>query len=164
MTSSDSPQSEFRDELARMKHEINALCNSVEVLKKELSLCRDSIAEMRKEPSGGLSDELISAEQAVPRALKGLCNNYLEIVSTIDIARQVFLAEDAGTATIWTILDDPPAEDSSHAPLYNEQLKTLSILRDNLPVEFCLLNASELLEGKQTEDIIPSHARLIWER
>ena len=164
MTSSDSPQAEFRDELARMKHEIDALCNSVELLKEELSFCRDTIAEMRKESSEGLSGELTSAEQAKPRALKGLCNNYLEIVSTIDIVRQVFLAEAEDTATIWTIVDAPPPEDSPHASLYNEQLKTLSILRDNLPLEFYLLNESELPEGKQTEGIIPSHAKLIWER
>ncbi len=157
MKSSDSPQFDPRDEITKVRQEIETVRNSVEFLAKELSSCKEMIAGLQQGGYGGPS-----GEQAEARSIDKLCNNYVSIVETVGIARQVFLVEDDNVAALWTIIE-APSEDSLRAS-YDEEVALLKTLEQNMPVDFYVLDTSELSEGETVESIMPSGAKLVWER
>jgi len=150
------PQIEFGDEITEMRREIDTLRYRTESVEQELSSCKQTIDELRKEVYGRPSTKLASVGE--------LCEAYVEIVSGINIVRQVFLCETNNIATIWTIIDATPFEDSLRTPIYDAQVKILSTLKENIPLDFYVLNVSELSEGEELKGIIPSNAKLVWEQ
>lgn len=152
----DIPQTEFLDEITEMRREIDTLRYRTESVKQELSSCKQTIDELCKEVYGRASTKLASVGE--------LCKAYVEIVSGINIVRQVFLSETNNIATIWTIIDATPFEDSLRTPIYDAQVKILSTLKEDIPLDFYVVNVSELSEGEELEGITPSNAKLVWER
>jgi hypothetical protein len=89
------------------------------------------------------------------------CNTYVDLIQDINMVREVRLGETGQVATIWTIIDDPPAEDSPLKPTYDENLHTLEILKYNMPVELHILSVSEVAGEKQTQQ---PDTKLVWQR
>ena len=145
-------QIDLLDETAEMRQEISTL-------KRELSSHKQAIDELRKLVHGGLA-----IKPTTPVTIDELCKNYVEIVSTISIVRQVFLVESKDVLTIWTIIDAPPFEDSLRTPIYKAQLDILSALKENTTLDFYILNVLELSKDENLQGIIPSDAKLVWER
>ena len=159
MKPNDISQSKVHDEIAKMKSEIDTLRNSVELIKQELSMCKDAITELSKKVY-----MRPPVEQAELDPVDRLCKTYVDTVSTMNIARQVFLVKSGDIATIWTIIDAPPLEDPLSKTKYDEQVSTLNILKANLPIDFYILNVLELTGSEQPGGVIPADAKLIWER
>ena len=156
MKQSDSPRIKLSDEVAKMRQEIDALRQAVESMEKELLICKEAI--LHQESRG-----IPFVEETKKDPFEELCNFCLEIVSPVEIVRQIFVAGVREAATFWAIIDTPPSEDS-HRKTYDDQLDTLRILKYNVPFNFEVLDVAELPEKQKTEDAIPPDAKLIWER
>ncbi len=156
MKPNDSPQFELSDEIAKIRLDLGDLRNTTNLILKELSLCREAIAKLHREVSGRPSPK-----ETRVSPIEQLCKTYLDVVSNMKIIHKVFCITAGNTATFWTIVDTPPPEDSPSIPQYNEQLNTLLILKENMPVDFYILDVSELSEEKQQEEPIPTEAELI---
>ena len=155
MKSSNSSQSELHAELAKIRSEIKSLRDSVESVKQELASFIEAHDVLPSVPSTGYA-----TEPAVDRAEKW-CNTYVDLIQDIDMVREVRLGETGQVATIWTIIDDPPAEGSPLKLTYDENLHTLEILKYNMPVDLQILNVSEVTEEKQP---LQAETKLIWQR
>jgi len=140
-----TPPVEFVDEFASMKSEIDTLRNRVKLLEKEVY-------------------EKLPIEQTKLISVNELCKAYIEIVSAFDIVHKVLLVEDEDVATIWTIIDAPQFEDSFRTPIYEAQLKILRSIKEDLLLDFHVLNVSELSEEQNIDDIIPSSYDVLWQR
>ena len=93
-----------------------------------------------------------------------LCEEYVDEVSDIKAVREILVVEEEDVTTIWTIIKATPFEDSIREPIYAAQLQILRSLEQDIPLDFYVLNESELLADEKLTDIIPSHARTIWRR
>ena len=152
----DLPQTEFRDEVTEIRREIDTLRMSMESIKQDLSSCKQTIDKLHIEVYGKPIAELTGVSE--------LCKAYLEIVSNIDIVRQVFLVESKDATIIWTIVAAPPFEDSLRTPIYDAQVKILSSIKEATRLDFYVLNARELSEDVEIDSIIPSNGKLVWKR
>jgi hypothetical protein len=94
----------------------------------------------------------------------GLCKSYIEKISSMDIVNKIMLVEDEDETTCWTIIDAPPFEDSLREPIYEAQLEILRSVDDDIPLDFHVLNISEVPTPEKLEEIIPSDAQIIWQR
>lgn len=148
---------EFRDEVAEMRHEIDILHARVESVRQHLLSYKETVDELCKEVYGRSTTK--TNELAT---IGELCKAYASIVSTINIALQVLLVQTEEVATIWTIIDAPSFNDLLRTPIYDAQVQILGSLRKNIPLDFCVLNVSELPEDEKLESIIPSNAKPIW--
>jgi len=155
----DIPQTEFIDEITEMRREIDILRYRAKSVEQELASCKQTIDEMSKVVYEGLT-----IKQTKLATIADLCKAYVDLVSTINIVRQVLIVTTNHIATIWTIIDAPPFQDSLRTPIYDAQVKILSTLKENIPLDFYVLNVAELSEDEKLEDIIPSNAKLVWER
>ena len=155
----DLTQIEFRDEVTDMKREIDSLRISMATMNRELSSYKQTIDKLCETVYGSLSTQQTKATR-----VDELCKDYVDMVSTIEVVRRILLVEDSGVTTIWTIIDAPPFEDSLRTPIYEAQIKILSTLKENIPLDFYVLNLSEISEDEELESIVPSNAKLVWER
>jgi hypothetical protein len=155
----DLTQIEFRDEVTEMRQEIDTLRNRLEFIEQELSSSKEIIDELRTEVY-----RRPVIKQTELATVGELCKAYVEMVSTINIVRQVLLVEVKNLTTIWTIIDTTPFEDSLRTPIYEAQIKILSTLKEDIPLDFYVLNVSELSENEKTESTVPANAQLLWER
>ena len=153
MNQGDTPRSEIGSELARMWHEIAGLRESVESLRRELAALGQTMGVLPAVPSAGYPVE--SAQER----LEAQCNSYVDLISDIGIIREVLLSQSEQRATIWTIIDNPPAEDSPERPSYDDQRHTLAILEQNMPLDLQIVSVSEMAEAEQ-----PGEMKLMWRR
>ena len=155
MKPSDSAQSEFRSELTKVWREIAGLRESVESLRRELASFIETLGILP-----GISSASYPVEPTLER-IESQCNSYVDLISDIAIVCEVLLTQTEQAATIWTIVDDPPAEDSPDKSAYDDERHTLAILEHNMPLNLKILSVSELsrAEHLQTPDV-----KLIWHR
>lgn len=153
----DLPATEFRDDVTELRQEIDTLRMTVHSLTQELAFSKRRIDELSEKV-----DKIYPPVET--NTVAKLCEAYLKIVSSIDMAKKVLVAETMDVATIWTIIDAPPFEDSLRTPICDAQLRILSMLKEQISLDFNVLNVSELSENQQPDDIIPVNAKLIWER
>lgn len=93
-----------------------------------------------------------------------LCSEYVDKVSNIKVVREILVVEEEEATTIWTIIKSPPFEDSLREPIYAAQSQVLRSLGQDITLDFYVLNESELPSDEKLSEIIPSNARLIWQR
>jgi hypothetical protein len=98
------------------------------------------------------------------RDIDRVCREYVEKISKIEAVREILVVEGEKVTTVWTIIKAPPFEDSVREPIYTAQLQILRSLERYIPIDFYILNESELSSDKNLSDIIPSDARSIWQR
>lgn len=153
------PPAEFRDEVADMKREIDTLRIGMATMNRELSSYKQTIDKLCKTVY-----ESPSKEQTKSTRVDKLCKDYLDMVSSIDVVRQILLVEDKDITTIWTIIDAAPFESSLRTPIYNAQVKIYSEMEDDIALDFHVLNLSEFQEKQELKSIIPPSAKFIWER
>jgi len=153
------PQAEFRDEVADMKREIDTLRIRIVTMNQELISCKQTIDKLCKTVY-----ESPPKEKTRSTRVDKLCKDYVDIISSIDIVRQILLVEDKDITTIWTIIDAVPFDSSLRTPIYDAQGKIFSVLEEDIALDFYVLNLSELPEKQELESIIPPSAKLVWER
>lgn len=153
------PPAEFRDEVADMKREIDTLRIGMATMNRELSSYKQTIDKLCKTVY-----ESPSKEQTKSTRVDKLCKDYVDIVSSIDVVRQILLVEDKDITTIWTIIDAAPFESSLRTPIYDAQVKIFSVLEEDIALDFYVLNISELPEKQELESIIPPSAKLVWKQ
>ena len=157
MNSGKSPKPTLRSEIQAVKQEIDTLRQSVQLLMEEMEYFRHTIEELRR--------EMYTAGPKEPPkrdSVDKLCRAYLDTISTVSIVDKVFVTEFEDTATLWTIVETPPPQDSSEAAQYVEHYNILDILQQNLPVDFHIIQAGDL--AGEAGKAIPPEARLLWER
>jgi hypothetical protein len=93
-----------------------------------------------------------------------ICREYVGKINEIREVREVLLVEEEEVSTVWTIIKASPFEDSVREPIYTAQLQILRSLERDIPIDFRILNESELPSDQELSDIIPSNARSIWRR
>lgn len=93
-----------------------------------------------------------------------LCREYIDKVSAIEVVREILVVKGEKVTTVWTIINTPPFEDSVREPIYTAQLQILRSLEQVIPIDFYILNESELPSDEKLSDVIPSNARSIWRR
>lgn len=108
-----------------------------------------------------LMDKLIPTFEAGLPSVQELCQDYLNIVNTIEIVKKILIAEDEEGFTIWTLIEAEPFDDSQRMPIYQAQINIMRQMEEGIPIDFRILNISEY---KQIEDIIPSSATIFWQR
>ena len=106
-------------------------------------------------------DKLIPSVEAEQPSVEELCQDYLNMVNTIEIVKQILIVEDEEGFTIWTIIEAEPFDDSQRKPIYQAQINIFRQIEEGIPIDFRILNISEC---KQIEDIIPSSAKIYWQR
>ena len=106
-------------------------------------------------------DKLIPSVEAEQPSVEELCQDYLNIVNTLEIVKQILIAEDEEGFTIWTLIEAEPFDDSQRMPIYQAQINIMRQMEEGIPIDFRILNISEY---KQIEDIIPSNAEIYWQR
>lgn len=151
------PQVQVRDEISDIRQGIVTLRNDMEAMKQELSSYKQAINELR-------ITKVDKIDVTKLTSVRDLCKSYVDLIGNIDLVIQVFLVESEDVATIWTIIDAPPFEDSRREPIYEAQVKILSIQKGNKPLDFHILNISELSEDVKIESIIPSTGKPVWKR
>jgi hypothetical protein len=98
------------------------------------------------------------------RDIGKVCREYIDRISANKAVREILVVEGEKVTTIWTIIKAPPFEDSVREPIYAAQLQILGSLEQVIPVDFYVLNKSELPSDEKLSDIIPSNARSVWRR
>ncbi len=130
----------------------------------QMRLAPTDFAVYRKESFGALTSDLRELLSIATTDIDRLCREYVDKVSDISAVREVLVVEEEEVTTIWTIIKAPPFEDSLREPIYTAQLQILRSLGQDIPLDFYVLNESELPADEKLSEIIPSNARCIWQR
>jgi len=155
----DLPASEFQDDVVELRREVDVLHLSVESIRQAWETTKKTLEELSRE-----INDIRSIIQTSNATITGLCRAYVEAVSNIDLVRQVLLSQDEEVATLWTIIDAPPFEDSFRIPIYEAQTRLLRSIREDILVDFCVLNVSELSDNQRLKDIISPDFTILWQR
>lgn len=148
----DLPASEFQDDVAELKREVDVLRLNVESIKNTIDDLSSEIRDIR------------STIQTSTATITELCRAYVEAVSNIDTVQQVLLSQDEEGAIMWTIIDAPPFEDSLRTPIYEAQLRILRAVEGDALLDFHVLNVSELPRNQDVQEIIPPDFNVLWQR
>lgn len=108
--------------------------------------------------------KLSTVLSVITTSVAQLCEDYVNSIRTLKIVREVLLVEAEEITTIWTIIAAPPFEDSFREPIYKAQLHILRSLGDDKSLDFYVLNVLELPDGEELADVLPSNAKLLWQR
>ena len=153
------PPTALIDEFTNMKLVLGTLRREVNTLKQESSISKKTMAELSKKVQ-----EIRSVILPTIPNLDELTNAYIQIVSSINIVHKVLVVETTEAATIWTIIDAPPFEDSYRDLVYDAQIEIFNMTKEDIPLDFYILNVSELVNKQELDKIIPSNSKLVWER
>lgn len=155
------PSLEFRDDFTELRRDADLLRAKIEVLSKELVSTKNKVQELYQEVL-----KLRADKKTETIAIDEICKSYIEGVKNLDVARKVLLSrsEDENVSIIWTIIDASPFDDSLRFPIYEAQLKILKSLKEDILLDFHVLNLSELLENQNVEDIVPPDTDILWQR
>jgi len=155
------PVSELRDDFTDLRRDADALRARVEVLSKELVSTKERLRELSQEV---LRLRLLG-KTGETSAVSEVCEAYIEEVKGIQVVRQVLLSRcEDDESVIWTIIEGPPFDDSVRLPVYEAQLKISQSLKEDSPVDFHVVNLSELSQKQNVEDILPAHSETLWQR
>lgn len=119
---------------------------------------------MTKEYIEGFESVLRELLSIASSDINKVCREYVDKISGIETLREILVVEEEEVTTVWTIIKGPPFEDSVREPIYTAQLEILRSLEQDIPIDFYILNESELPSDEKLSDIIPSNARSIWRR
>jgi hypothetical protein len=108
--------------------------------------------------------KLIPSTEAELPSVEELCQDYLSMVNTFEIVKQILIVEDEEGFTIWTIIEAEPFDDSQRKPIYQAQINMLRQMKEDIPIDFHILNASECSNLEDLRDVIPSNAKIFWQR
>ncbi|MDO8689900.1 MAG: hypothetical protein Q7R39_07790 [Dehalococcoidia bacterium] len=115
------------------------------------------------ESSGALEERADMGTQLVSN-LDLLCQGYVKRISGLEMVFKVIAVEDMEVITVWTVIDAPPFEDSLRQPIYQAQLQALREVKGDLALDFYVVNIAELAKPVQLASIIPSDAKVLWQR
>ncbi len=144
------------EELARIWTEIKTLSESLDAIRQEITSLKEAFGDFSRTLSGGQNAGLSRMSDS-----EECYHVYAREVSTIDIVRKVVLTGTAETTIVWTIVDNPPRQDLTLRASYDDQLNTLEILKQNMPMHLDILNTSQAQRRKQLRG---PGTRVIWER
>ncbi len=155
------PRLEFRDDFTELRRDTDILRAKIEVLSKELVSTKNKVQELSQEVL-----KLCLDKKTKTIAINEVCKAYIEGVKNLDVVRKVLLSgsEDENVSIIWTIIEAPPFDDSLRIPIYEAQLKILKSLKEDILLDFHVLNLSELLENQSVEGIVPPDTDILWQR
>jgi len=153
------PKPEFRDDISELRHEVDTLKLMVKSLTKSLETSNEKMVELSKKVNNENS-----IRQAKTISLNNLCSSYVNIVSKIDIVKQIFVVETNDALLCWTIIDTDPFDSELRAPIYDAQVKIYQEMKEDLALDFHVLNLSELHDRQELESILPPSAELVWQR
>ena len=158
MASGNESAPNFLNDMKEIREDIQGLKQSIDFIIHELAHQRESIESLQREQYSRAPAEIPKRD-----SVDKLSQAYLGTVSTIAIVQKVFITESGDTATFWTVIDNPPDNNSSEQQTYEEQVNTLHILKENLPIDFHIISETELT-SKECDEPIPPKAKLIWQR
>ncbi len=153
------PKHEFRDDISELRQEVDTLKLEVKSLTKRLESSDLKIIELSKK----ISKEN-SIDQATTASLDNLCNSYVEMISKIDIVKKIYVIDTNGALTCWTVIDAEPFNSTQSEPIYDAQVKIYQEMKEDLALDFHVLNLSELHDRQELESILPPSAKLVWQR
>ncbi|MBM2825876.1 MAG: hypothetical protein HW402_1540 [Dehalococcoidales bacterium] len=144
------------EEIARIWAAIKTLGESLDAIKQEMTSLKDAFSDLSRTLSGD--------QNAGPSRMPDpdeCYHFYAREVSTISIVRKVMLTGSAESPTVWTIIDNPPRQDSPLKTSYDDERNTLEILKFNMPLNLDIVNASQAQRRKQLRE---PGAKIIWQR
>ncbi len=153
------PKHEFKDDISELRQEVDTLKLEVKSLAQRLESSNLEIVELSKK----ISKEN-SIRQATTASLDKLCNAYVEMVSKVEIVKKIFVVETQNGLVCWTIIDTEPFDSALCEPIYDAQVNIYQEMKENLALDFHVLNLSELHDRKELESILPPSAKLVWQR
>jgi len=137
------PKHEFQDDISELRQEVDNLKLRVKSLE---------------------SRQRYAIRQTGETSLNMLCDAYVKEVSNIEIARRIYIVDTSNGLTCWTIVDTEPFDSTLLEPIYDAQVKIYRQMENTSALEFHVLNLSELRNIQDLESILPSSAKLVWQR
>ena len=153
------PKREFRDDISELRQEVDTLKLMVKSLTKTIESSNKTIDELSKE-----IHQEYSVCQTFSTSLDSLCNAYVEIVSKIEIVKKIYVVDNSNCLLCWTIIDAEPFDSELRAPIYDAQVKIYQEMKEDMALDFHVLNLSELHDRQELESILPPSAKLVWQR
>jgi hypothetical protein len=153
------PKHEFQDDISELRQEVDTLKLEVKSLAKRLESSNLEIVELSKKVS-----KENSIRQATTASFDKLCNSYVEMVSKVEIVKKIFVVETQNGLVCWTVIDAEPFDSTQSEPIYDAQVKIYQEMKEDLALDFHVLNLSELHDRKELESILPPGAKLVWQR
>lgn len=153
------PKHEFLDDISELRQEVDTLKLEVKSLAKRLESSNLEIVKLSKKVN-----KESSIRQATTASLDKLCNSYVEIVSKIEIVKRIFVVDTRNGLVCWTIIDAEPFDSALCEPIYDAQVKIYQEVKEDLSLDFHVLNLSELHDKQELESVLPSGAKLVWQR
>ena len=153
------PKREFRDDISELRQEVDTLKLTVKSLTKTIESSNKTIDELSRK-----IHQEHSVRQMVSTSLDSLCNAYVEIVSKIEIVKKIYVVDTSNGLFCWTIIDAEPFDSKLRAPIYDAQVKIYQEMKEDIALDFHVLNLSELHDRQELESILPPSAKLVWQR
>jgi len=152
-------KSEFLDDISELRQGIDTLKLMVKSLTKTIESSNKTIDDLSRE----IRQEH-AVRQTVSTSLEMLCNAYVEMVTKIDIVKKIFVVDTSNGLLCWTIVDAEPFDSALREPIYEAQVKIYKEMKEDLALDFHVLNLSELHDRQELKSILPLGAKLIWQR
>lgn len=147
---------ELAIEVAELRRELGALRSSLDSLTQVLGSLKESGAGLFRDKFSESSAPPIVTEKA--DVMDKLCQAFVDTVSTVDIAEQVFSGKADDSVKLWTIVGKAPSKKTALAT-YNDQMDRILILQQNMPVDIEILTHAEAEAGA-----VPKDAVCLWQR
>ena len=155
------PKTEFRDNVSELRQEVDTLKFMVKSLAETIESSNKTIEELSNEIRHKQTDQQI---RETP--LNSLCNAYIEMVSNIEIINKIYISETIKGLSCWTIIDAEPFDSAICEPIYDAQVSIYKEIKAdlNLSLDFHVLNLTEICDRQELDSILPSNAKLVWQR
>jgi len=153
------PKPEFRDDISELRQEVDTLKLMVKSLTKTIESSNRTIDELSKEIR-----QKQTIRQTGETSVDKLCNAYVKMVSKIDIVKEIYVILTNNVLTCWTIIDAEPFDSALLEPIYDAQVEIYREKKDDLALDFHVLNLSELHDRQELESILSPSAKLVWQR
>ena len=153
------PKTEFRDDVSELRQEVDTLKLMVKSLTKAIESSNKMIDELSKE-----IHQKQTIRQTGKTSLEKLCNTYIKMVSKIEIVKKIYIVDTSNGLLCWTIVDAEPFDSTVLEPIYDAQVKIYKEIKEDLALDFHVLNLSELHDKQELESILPPSAKLVWQR
>jgi hypothetical protein len=137
--------SEVRQEVDTLKVMVRTLTNTVTVLLKEKKDIREYL-------------------HATETNIDNLCKSYIQMLNSIEIAKELYTTDTNSGIICWTIVDAEPFNSNLLEPIYNAQVDIYTKMESTLALEFRVVNLKEINDSKELLNILPPSAKLIWQR
>jgi len=153
------PSPQFKDDISELRQEVDTLKVIVRSLTNNVESSNKVIDELSKQ-----LHEKYPIARNVDTYLDKLCNDYIKLVSKVDIVKKIYTVVNETDIQCWTIIDAEPFDSALRKPIYNAQIKIYQEMQGDLALDFHVLNLSELTDRQELERILPPSAKLVWQR